>query len=133
MVNPTLLFLLNFKVHCMEVTLSFDSWFFNDGTLILRCSLLISKRCFHPFIQDFVMADYIFLWLTITCFDFLCHLFCPTPCLLGLLLMLLKARSPLDTSLTCLSSRMSMEDLNTQRSTSMDWLSKLQMGRLSLL
>ncbi|XP_072289629.1 solute carrier family 4 member 4a isoform X4 [Eucyclogobius newberryi] len=32
------------------------------------------------------------------------------------------ARSPLDTSMTCLSGRMSMEDLNTQRSSSMDWL-----------
>uniref|UniRef100_A0A673BU68 Anion exchange protein n=1 Tax=Sphaeramia orbicularis TaxID=375764 RepID=A0A673BU68_9TELE len=32
------------------------------------------------------------------------------------------ARSPLDNSVTCLSARISMEDLNTQRSTSMDWL-----------
>ncbi|XP_023270171.1 electrogenic sodium bicarbonate cotransporter 1-like isoform X1 [Seriola lalandi dorsalis] len=32
------------------------------------------------------------------------------------------ARSPLENSLTCLSGRISMEDLQTQRSTSMDWL-----------
>ncbi|KAM7018636.1 solute carrier family 4 member 4a isoform 7-T8 [Tautogolabrus adspersus] len=32
------------------------------------------------------------------------------------------ARSPLDNSVTCLSGRMSMEDLQSQRSTSMDWL-----------
>ncbi|XP_061674586.1 solute carrier family 4 member 4a [Syngnathoides biaculeatus] len=32
------------------------------------------------------------------------------------------ARSPLETSVTCLSSGISMEDLQSQRSTSMDWL-----------
>ncbi|XP_042278433.1 solute carrier family 4 member 4a isoform X1 [Thunnus maccoyii] len=32
------------------------------------------------------------------------------------------ARSPLENSVTCLSGRISMEDLQTQRSTSMDWL-----------
>ncbi|XP_065822763.1 solute carrier family 4 member 4a isoform X2 [Labrus bergylta] len=32
------------------------------------------------------------------------------------------ARSPLDNSVTCLSGRMSMEDLQSQRSSSMDWL-----------
>ncbi|XP_053181891.1 solute carrier family 4 member 4a isoform X6 [Scomber japonicus] len=32
------------------------------------------------------------------------------------------ARSPLENSVTCLSARISMEDLQTQRSTSMDWL-----------
>ncbi|XP_060926886.1 solute carrier family 4 member 4a [Limanda limanda] len=32
------------------------------------------------------------------------------------------ARSPLENSLTCLSGRISMEDLQSQRSTSMDWL-----------
>nr|XP_046241928.1 solute carrier family 4 member 4a isoform X1 [Scatophagus argus] len=32
------------------------------------------------------------------------------------------ARSPLQNSVTCLSSRISMEDLQSQRSTSMDWL-----------
>uniref|UniRef100_A0A3Q1HR13 Anion exchange protein n=1 Tax=Anabas testudineus TaxID=64144 RepID=A0A3Q1HR13_ANATE len=32
------------------------------------------------------------------------------------------ARSPLENSVTCLSSRVSMEDLQNQRSTSMDWL-----------
>uniref|UniRef100_A0A8C5GW13 Anion exchange protein n=1 Tax=Gouania willdenowi TaxID=441366 RepID=A0A8C5GW13_GOUWI len=32
------------------------------------------------------------------------------------------ARSPIENSLTCLSGRMSMENLQTQRSTSMDWL-----------
>ncbi|XP_062273963.1 solute carrier family 4 member 4a isoform X4 [Scomber scombrus] len=31
-------------------------------------------------------------------------------------------RSPLENSVTCLSGRISMEDLQTQRSTSMDWL-----------
>lgn len=40
------------------------------------------------------------------------------------LLLLLKARSPLETSMSCLSGRISMEDLQSQRSTSMDWLSK---------
>ena len=40
------------------------------------------------------------------------------------LLLLLKARSPLENSVTCLSGRISMEDLQSQRSTSMDWLSK---------
>lgn len=40
------------------------------------------------------------------------------------LLLPLKARSPLENSVTCLSGRISMEDLQTQRSTSMDWLSK---------
>lgn len=40
------------------------------------------------------------------------------------LLLLLTARSPLENSMTCLSGRNSMEDLQTQRSTSMDWLSK---------
>lgn len=44
--------------------------------------------------------------------------------LLMLVMMLLKARSPLENSLTCLSGRISMEDLQSQRSTSMDWLSK---------
>ncbi|XP_054867162.1 solute carrier family 4 member 4a isoform X1 [Amphiprion ocellaris] len=32
------------------------------------------------------------------------------------------ARSPLENSVTCLSGRISMEDLQTQRSSSMDWL-----------
>uniref|UniRef100_A0AAQ4PK62 Anion exchange protein n=1 Tax=Gasterosteus aculeatus aculeatus TaxID=481459 RepID=A0AAQ4PK62_GASAC len=32
------------------------------------------------------------------------------------------ARSPLETSVTCLSGHISMEDLQSQRSTSMDWL-----------
>ncbi|XP_044051885.1 solute carrier family 4 member 4a isoform X1 [Siniperca chuatsi] len=32
------------------------------------------------------------------------------------------ARSPLENSVTCLSGRISMEDLQSQRSTSMDWL-----------
>lgn len=40
------------------------------------------------------------------------------------LLLPLKARSPLENSVTCLSGRISMEDLQTQRSSSMDWLSK---------
>lgn len=40
------------------------------------------------------------------------------------LLLLLKARSPLGNSATCLSGHISMEDLQSQRSTSMDWLSK---------
>ncbi|KAG7220442.1 hypothetical protein INR49_003311 [Caranx melampygus] len=42
--------------------------------------------------------------------------------MLMMLMMLLKARSPLENSLTCLSGRISMEDLGSQRSTSMDWL-----------
>lgn len=40
------------------------------------------------------------------------------------LLLPLKARSPLENSVTCLSGRISMEDLQSQTSTSMDWLSK---------
>lgn len=40
------------------------------------------------------------------------------------LLLLLKARSPLGNSVTCLSGHISMEDLQSQTSTSMDWLSK---------
>lgn len=35
-----------------------------------------------------------------------------------------KARSPLENSVTCLSGHISMEDLQSQTSVSMDWLSK---------
>nr|XP_020441437.1 electrogenic sodium bicarbonate cotransporter 1-like isoform X1 [Monopterus albus]XP_020441438.1 electrogenic sodium bicarbonate cotransporter 1-like isoform X1 [Monopterus albus] len=42
------------------------------------------------------------------------------------------ARSPLENSVTCLSGRSSVEDLQTQRSTSMDWLNSPPMTHQNL-
>lgn len=81
---------------------------------------------------DFVLLTNLLLWLS----DFVSPLSLVSPVHLyflllllpwiGLdnLLLLLKARSPLENSVTCLSGRISMEDLQSQTSTSMDWLSK---------
>lgn len=47
-------------------------------------------------------------------------------------LMLPKARSPLENSVTCLSGHISMEDLQSQTSASMDWLSKFTQPAFTL-
>lgn len=47
-------------------------------------------------------------------------------------LLLPKARSPLDNSVTCLSGHISMEDLQSQTSASMDWLSKFTQSAFTL-
>lgn len=47
-------------------------------------------------------------------------------------LLLLKARSPLENSVTCLSGHISMEDLQSQTSASMDWLSKFPRSAFTL-
>lgn len=47
-------------------------------------------------------------------------------------LMLPKARSPLENSVTCLSGHISMEDLQSQTSASMDWLSKFTQSAFTL-
>lgn len=47
-------------------------------------------------------------------------------------LLLPKARSPLENSVTCLSGHISMEDLQSQTSASMDWLSKFTQPAFTL-
>lgn len=93
------------------------------------------KSCFADLLTatcHFALLTHRLLWLSGLVCQLSCHLSLPSlfpPFLLPWigsdnLLLLLKARSPLENSVTCLSGRISMEDLQSQRSTSMDWLSK---------